>query len=114
MSHQLNRTTIVTSRLESIAEVIAIRKALQLSSLSPELTNATLIVESDSLNAISWLKQPINSRPWQMHKEFSSIENLKGRFQLISFIHTFRENNCMADSLAKQGTHRPTDFTAWL
>ena len=46
----------------NLAEVIAIRKALQLSSLKPEFLNVKITIESDSLNMVTWINQHNNSR----------------------------------------------------
>ena len=98
----------------NLAEVIAIRKALQVLSLKPEYHNVNIIVESDSFNAISWLTNSEVEIPWKFHFERSLIDNLKNQFYNVSFIHTLRENNSMADAFAKQGVYRDIDFIAWL
>lgn len=98
----------------NFAEVIAIRKALQLSSFKPELFNVKISIESDSANAVAWVNQKLDSFPWKLHNELCRIENLMALFQHISVIHSIRENNFMADALAKQGLHRDRDFVAWL
>jgi ribonuclease HI len=72
-----------------------------------------LIIESDYINAISWMNKPHN-RPWKHHNLFSSVNRLKAYFGSITFSHIFRESNCMADCMAKQGVQRSSDFVAWL
>ena len=98
----------------NLAEVIAIRKALQLSTLNPDLLNVNITIESDSTNAVAWINHNLESSPWKMHTELCLIENLLAAHQHTSIVHSFRENNFMADALAKQGLHRDSDFIAWL
>ena len=98
----------------NLAEVIAIRKALEILSLNNEFHDARVIVESDSTNVVKWVNQSPDDWPWTMHNELCLIKNLKATFPLISFAHTLRENNFMADSVTKQGVHRDCDFVAWM
>ena len=98
----------------NLAELIAIRKALQLMTLNSDFCNVKFIVESDSLNAINWINNASAAWPWVLHNELCGIINLKASFSLASFVHTLWENNYLADAFAKQGVRRTCDFFAWL
>jgi len=91
----------------------AIVKAIELSASNCLFHHQHLIIESDSVNAISWMNKPHN-RPWKHHNLFSSVNRLKAYFGSITFSHIFRESNCMTDCMAKQGVQRSSDFVAWL
>ena len=97
----------------NIAELRAIVKAIELSSSNCLLHHQHLIIESDSVNVIRWMNNP-RSRPWKHHNLFSLVNRLKAYFGSITFSHIFRESNCMADGLAKQGVRRSSEFVAWL
>ena len=98
----------------NLAEFSAIRKALQLLYLNPAFHHVKITIESDSSNAIAWINNSAKTLPWKLHNELCLIDNLKAGFPLISFVHTLRENNSMADTLAKQGVFRDRDFIAWM
>ena len=72
-----------------------------------------LIIESDSVNVIRWMNNPL-SHSWKHHNLFSFVNRLKAYFGSITFSHIFRESNCMANDLAKQGVRRPSEFVAWI
>lgn len=81
-------------------ELRAIRRALQISS---RFRRGKLIIESDSTNAISWAnnrKFPL----WRLIGIARDIWSLCNRGN-ISFIHTPRSDNCVADFFAKAGVH---------
>ncbi|XVE88825.1 hypothetical protein DITRI_Ditri19aG0099600 [Diplodiscus trichospermus] len=60
----------------NLAEVLAIREAFVIFSYSPWATAHTLIIESDSMNAVKWIKNPISS-PWRIRGIITHIEFLK-------------------------------------
>jgi ribonuclease HI len=97
----------------NIAELRAIIKAIELSASNCLLHHQHLIIESDSVNVISWMNKP-HSRPWKHHNLFSSVNRLKPYFGSITLSHIFRESNCMADCMAKQGVRRSNEFVVWL
>jgi len=97
----------------NVAELRAVVKAIELSASNCFLHHKHIIIESDSANVISWMNNPHN-RPWIHHKLFSSTQRLASCFDSISYTHSYRESNHMADHLAKQGVHRISDFVAWL
>ena len=61
-----------------------------------------LIMESDSINAISWVKSLRG--PWKMHFLFNEIGLFVSEMQL-TFQHIIRSANGMEDSLVKQGVN---------
>lgn len=97
----------------NVAELRAVVKAIELSASNCFLHHKHIIIESDSANVISWMNNSYN-RPWIHHKLFSSAQRLASCFDSITYSHSYRESNHMADHLAKQGVHRISDFVAWL
>jgi ribonuclease HI len=100
-------------QLVSIFSLIAVVKAIELSASNCILHHKHIIIESDSVNVISWMNNPHN-RPWLHHKLFSLVERLASCFGSITFTHSYRESNHMADHLAKQGVRRTSEFVAWI
>lgn len=112
--HVLGMFSVPVGILDSnFAELRAIVKAIDLSASNCHLHHQHLIIESDSVNAIRWMNNPL-SRHWKHHNLFSYVNRLKAYFVSITFSHIFRESNCMADGLAKQGVRRSSEFVAWL
>jgi len=112
--HLLGMFSVPVGILDSnIAELRAIVKAIELSASNCLFHHQHLIIESDSVNAISWMNKP-HSRPWKHHNLFSSVNRLKAYFGSIIFSHIFRESNCVVDCMAKQGVQRSSEFVAWL
>jgi ribonuclease HI len=97
----------------NVAELKAVVKAIELSATNCQLHHKHIIIESDSANVIRWMNNPYN-RPWLHQILFSSIQRLASCFGSITFTHSFRESNHMADHMAKQGVFRNTKFVAWL
>lgn len=77
------------------AEISAILEAFCIYCLSFQLS---LIVESDSIYAVSWARTLIG--PWKMQFYFNEISVLSLGC-CFSFQHVSRSPNAMADSLAK-------------
>ena len=69
----------------NLAEVIAIRKALEILSLNNEFHDARVIVESDSTNVVKWVNQSPDDWPWTMHNELCLIKNFKGNLSFYLF-----------------------------
>ncbi|XP_073261506.1 uncharacterized protein [Populus alba] len=112
--HVLGMFSVPAGILDSnIAELRAIVKAIDLSASNCRLHHKHLIIESDSVNVIRWMTNPL-SRPWKHHNLFSYVNRLKAYFSSITFSHIFHESNSMADGLAKQGVRRSSEFVAWL
>ena len=97
----------------NVAELRAVVKAIELSASNYFLHHKHIIIESDSANVISWMNNSYN-RPWIHHNLFSSAQRLASCFDSITYTHSYRESNHMADHLAKQGVHIISDFVAWL
>jgi ribonuclease HI len=89
----------------NVAELRAVVKIIKLSASNCLMHHKYIIIESHSVNVISRMNNPHN-RPWLYHKLFSSAKRLASCFGSITFSHSFRESNHMADHLAKQGVHR--------
>ena len=97
----------------NVAELKAVVKAIELSASNYRLHHKHIIIECDSATVIRWMNNPHN-RPWLHHNLFSSIQRLASCFGSLTFTHSFRESNHMADHMAKQGVFRNTEFVAWL
>jgi ribonuclease HI len=97
----------------NVVELKAVVKAIELSASNCRLHHKHIIIESDSANVISWMNSPHN-RPWRHHNLFSSIQRAASCFGSLTFTHSLRESNHMADHMAKQGVFRNTEFVAWL
>lgn len=95
------------------AEVLAIFRATQISMSYDHLRNSTLIIESDSFNAIEWCNAELGG-PWNLNFQLNFIRNARRQWLNISIIHKGRSSNVVADSLAKQGLVRDAEFLAWL
>jgi len=97
----------------NVAELKAVVKAIELSASNCRLHHKHIIIECDSATVIRWMNNPHN-RPWLHHNLFSSIQRLASCFGSLTFTHSLREINHMADHMAKQGVFRNTEFVAWL
>ncbi|XVF25458.1 hypothetical protein REPUB_Repub13aG0213900 [Reevesia pubescens] len=71
-----------------------------------------LVIESDSMVAVSWCKDA-DSRPWRLWNEFMSIDSLLQQDGYVSFSNIFREANGIADHLTKSSVNRSSMFMAW-
>lgn len=78
-------------------EILGICEGLK---LALSLGLGTVIVESDSLQAINILNKE-ESCPWYCSNSVNEILNLVASFFHVKFIHVFREANMVADMLAK-------------
>ncbi|XVE83990.1 hypothetical protein DITRI_Ditri16bG0133100 [Diplodiscus trichospermus] len=95
----------------NLAELLAIKEAMMIFSGSGWANTHELIIESDSTNAIKWVLHPQNS-PWKWRKFIAQIELLKNGKYKCQFSHVLRENNEVADGLAKAGVSRTVDYIA--
>jgi ribonuclease HI len=86
------------------AELIAVAKALELSSLRGDLSNKKIIVESDSSSVVSWMRKP-SSRPWYFHELFILAARFSLTLGAVFSSHVLCEANHFADGLAKQASH---------
>ncbi|XP_038704713.1 uncharacterized protein LOC120000656 [Tripterygium wilfordii] len=94
------------------AELRAIYKALDLTASSSSLIRRSVIIESDSLNAVKWVAEECDP-PWKLGQIANSIILLRHKVPSISLQHTLRGRNDLADLLAKEGTRRSSDFLIW-
>ncbi|KAF9687721.1 hypothetical protein SADUNF_Sadunf02G0122400 [Salix dunnii] len=85
--------------------LLAVIKALQLSSTREKFMGKSVIIESDSANAINWMSNE-SSRRWKLHQLFI----LASRFSLVLGFVKYR----MAYALAEQGVDRDSELMAWL
>ncbi|XVF79323.1 hypothetical protein PTKIN_Ptkin14bG0212200 [Pterospermum kingtungense] len=93
----------------SLAELLAIREAFMVFGASQWANSNTLIIESDSSNAVKWLLNP-ESAPWQVRSTMLHIEFLKTKIASWSIIHTRREANDVVDKLSKEGMYRSEPY----
>ncbi|XVF47708.1 hypothetical protein PTKIN_Ptkin03bG0132500 [Pterospermum kingtungense] len=88
-----------------LAELFAIRKTFILYISSRWVKDLSLIVESDSRNAVGWVNNPL-STPWRLKHLINHIENLKLLLPEWQVSHIYRECNSIANNLAKDGVNR--------
>ncbi|EOY17003.1 Uncharacterized protein TCM_036128 [Theobroma cacao] len=84
----------------NLAEIIAIREAFILFIASKWGKTKSLIIKSDSSNAIKCVNQS-TKWPWRLQKWILHIERLKRDVISWQVNHTFRDNNQSTDKLAK-------------
>ena len=94
------------------AEVKAIQQALVLFLQTKWVGVKELVIESDSMVAVLWVKN-VGSRPWKLWKVFNEIDNCINVIKKVSFFNIYREANAFADSLAKMGVRKHSLFQAW-
>ncbi|XVF83577.1 hypothetical protein PTKIN_Ptkin16aG0500400 [Pterospermum kingtungense] len=73
----------------NMAELLAIREAFILFLSSPWLNRCTLIVESDSRNAVNWVLKP-ESAPWRWRNIINHVESLKAQVKDWRVVHVDR------------------------
>lgn len=95
------------------AEVLAIHRAIQISLNNMTYKSQEIEIESDSSNAVQWCTKP-SGGPWNLSFILNFIRSAPSRGLKLSIHHQRRNSNFVADSLAKQGLHRGSDFVAWL
>ncbi|KAL4340444.1 hypothetical protein GQ457_08G025700 [Hibiscus cannabinus] len=90
------------------AELVAIHEACQVFSLSPWFRRYDLLIESDSLLAVSWIKNPSCSPPC-----FTTLVTKCHRFFLNldwKICFDYRERNGQNHLLTREGIGRITDL----
>lgn len=95
------------------AEILAIHRAIRISSSWDLSSYEEVIFESDSSNAVLWCNSE-SGGPWNMNFHLNFIRNVRMKHPNISIIHKSRKSNFVADALAKQGLHRQSEFIAWM
>ena len=93
----------------NVAELLAVREALRIFAASKWVFSHKLIIESDSSNAVKWVRHP-QGAPWAMKNYISHIETLKGLLIGWDIVHTLREGNEIPDALTKSGVTRTCDL----
>ena len=73
-------------------ELLAVVKAIDLSSSKNDFDGLNFLMESDSASVVSWMNNPC-SRPWKFHELFVKVSRFSSGLGNISFCHTFREAN---------------------
>ena len=94
-------------------EILAIFRALKISSTMDCCLHKKIIVESDSANAVKWCNGDIDG-PWSLAFIINFIKNAMARDNSMEITYQGRESNMVADSLAKQGLTRRDEFIAWM
>ena len=92
------------------AEVLAILEVVRIFASSS--FNSRLEVESDSLNAISWVSSSAVI-PWRFQFYLNEIRALASSIQ-VKFRHVGRSANGFANLLAKQGVDRSSNSVAFI
>ena len=64
----------------------------------------TLQVFGESKNILEWAKGTQNYHILHLRLLLEGVKHLRSLFDLISFVHVYRERNTMADRLSKVGT----------
>nr|CCA66140.1 hypothetical protein [Beta vulgaris subsp. vulgaris] len=95
------------------AEILGIYRAVKISISSDCIKEKNLIIESDSANAVSWCNQD-EGGPWNMNFQLNFIRNARKKNLRLTITHERRSANFVADSMAKQGIHRQSEFIAWM
>ena len=94
------------------AELIAVIRALELSSTREECTGKRIIIESDSTNVINRMIKESN-RPWKFYVIFILASRFSSGLRLVKYSNILREGNSMTDALAKQGFTRNYELMTW-
>lgn len=92
-----------------MAEVVAILEALRIFAFAT--FNERFVVESDSLNAVSWASS-LAKFPWRFQFYFNEIKYLSPLF-CVTFQHIGRMANSFADLIVKQGVDRSSELVAF-
>nr|GEU59054.1 reverse transcriptase [Tanacetum cinerariifolium] len=96
----------------NVAEVMVIKEACRMVNKNLHLSASRNIVESDSINVVSWVRHPLE-RPWRLLSHFHEIDLLFSSNGNRSIAHIKREGNCEADKLAKEGVFRSVPLSIW-
>lgn len=105
-------TASVGIRDSNEAEFMAIVFALELSLQQNWIMEKEIIVESDSKNALSWVKKR-EECPWELTFFGNKLGNIL-KILKVTFEHKNWKANDIADSLAKEGAHMEGRWIMWL
>ncbi|EOY04114.1 Uncharacterized protein TCM_019370 [Theobroma cacao] len=92
-----------------LAEVLAIREAMVLFAASSWAKIGGIIVECNSMNAVTWLTKPPNA-PWRIRQLIFQIGALRDKVLNWQIRYIPGSRNEVADNLAKTGIERPNDL----
>lgn len=93
------------------AEVLAIHRALKISSCCDRIKSAHFVIESDSANAVKWSNSD-SEGPWNLTFILNFIRAARRNSNHISIVYKSRGSNGIADVMAKQGLTRQDEFLA--
>jgi ribonuclease HI len=94
------------------AEFVAIVYALEQSMGKDWLLNGSIIIESDSVNALTWVKRK-ECCPWSLRFVCNKLNNLLLAIKNVEFVHVNREANEAADRLAKRASCSSDSWIHW-
>lgn len=86
-------------------EVLAIKEAFKIFGASRWERSHSLIVKSDSSNAVSWFYN-LKKASWKLRRELLILEGIKRRIDEYKVIKINRKSNVMVDELTKSGVMR--------
>ena len=89
----------------NLSKLLVVREAFIVFAASKWAKTHSLLIESDSINMVNWIKCP-QSAPWRMKKFIFHIESIKLQLSSWHIVHIPREINDVADGLAKFGVNR--------
>jgi len=89
-------------------ELLAVVKAIDLSSSKNDFVGLNFLVESDSASVVSWMNNPC-SRPWKFHELFVKVSRFSSGLVTFPSVTPFEK----LTPFAKQGVNRLVDLTAW-
>lgn len=95
------------------AEILAIFQATQIAMTMESVKKCSLIIESDSANAVMWCNED-HGGPWNFNFQLNYIRNERRSWLSLNIIHKGRDSNVFADTLVKQGLSRADEFLAWI
>ncbi|KAK2648314.1 hypothetical protein Ddye_015803 [Dipteronia dyeriana] len=94
------------------AEILAIAKACELCISQMELTGKSIVINSDSRAAVSWINNEDLGNINFSHLIYD-IRNILLRLGKTTVEFSSRASNSLADTLAKQGSAREEDVLVW-
>lgn len=97
----------------NVAELSAISEALEMFSTSSWVSSHSLIIESRSSRAVSWLHDRTKV-PWSCGNILNTIDSLLNSVPKVKFDLATREANAFAYGLAKSGLLREQELLAWI
>ncbi|PWA45434.1 reverse transcriptase [Artemisia annua] len=96
----------------NVVEVMAIKEACRMVNEKLDLSSSGIIVESDSLNAVSWVRHPFE-RSWRLLSHFQEIDLFLSSNGNRSIAHIKSEGNCDAVKLAREDVLRSIPLSIW-